>query len=481
MSKKDMLLYSSSFGFAAGVFLAREVSAIYLAVGILCCFALVAFFFFERSIVSTLLLGCIFITAVIFGVVRLYVALPQPSVLTSRLDQEILFEGVVADDPDIRAFNTKLTVQNETDTVLATVPLSTYTYGDRVRLRGVLEKPENFETDTLRTFDYVSYLGKDNIFFIMPKAQITVVSQGEGSRILSTLFSLKHQILKVFEKIFPEPERSLIGGILIGTKQSLNKETHDDLVVTGTIHIVALSGYNVSVVAAFFMYLLSSVASKVVAITGGALGIILFVLMTGATSTAVRAGIMALLALLAKFWGRPADGFRLLVITGIIMLIVNPRFLTDDISFQLSFLATAGIILIEPRIRNYFVFLRFTTLISGISVTLAAQLAVLPYLVYKMGTLSVISLPVNVLILPMVEIVMLLGGATAFLGLLFFPLAIPIGYAAYLLLHLILSIIRVAASVPFAAIIVPEFSWVVVLCVYGLIWYYVVYKGEKLT
>jgi competence protein ComEC len=480
MSSRDKLFYAVLFGFTIGILVRALTEHIFLPSVLIFFCTIFLLSFIEKKKVRAILLTFIVSFSFCLGALRFVVSIPPPSSLLVHVGEIITLTGMVSDDPDIREFNTKLSIKTKTDTVLATVSHGEYRYGDEVLVRGILEQPENFETETGRTFDYVSYLGKDSIYFLIPKAEVTVLSHGEGNKILTLLFSFKHRILGVFQKVIPDPERSLMSGILLGTKQSLGKETHDALVATGTIHIVALSGYNVSVVAGFFMYLLQNVASRIISIFGGALGIFLFVLMTGASSTAVRAGIMATLVFLAKFWGRPYDAIRILLLTGVIMLTINPKLLVDDISFQLSFLATAGIILIEPIIRKWFSFFTWNWLISLISVTLAAQIAVLPFLVYTMGTFSLISLPINLLILPIVEVVMFLGALTAMVGVILPALAVPIGYFTYFFLHAILFIVEYGSRVPFAAVTVPVFSWIIVLFAYGSmsVWIYTNYKNR---
>lgn len=467
MSSRDKLLYTVLFGFIAGIFIEATFLKITAPLLIFVSVAAAFFFLVEKTKIQISILTGLIAVSCFLGVLRHTIGTETFSFLSEKVGEVVTLNGIVAADPDVREFNTKLTVKTETDTVLVTVPNGDYVYGDEVTVEGKLERPENFETDTGRTFDYISYLGKDDIYLVIPKAAVSIESHGRGNIVLRILYKIKHRILAVFEHVLPEKERALLGGILLGTKESLPKETRDALVVTGTIHIVALSGYNVSVVAGFFMYLLRG-ASRVFSVSGGVLGILLFVLMTGASSTAVRAGVMAGLVLVARFIGRPHDAARILLITGVAMLIVNSKLLTDDISFQLSFLATAGIIFLEPIIREYLQFLRWNWLMSLVSVTLAAQIAVLPFLLFTMGTLSLVALPINILILPFVELVMLLGAATALLGIIVVHFAVPLGYITYLFLHFLIFIITTGAKIPFAAVTVPQFPWWIVTLLYGL-------------
>ena len=208
-----------------------------------------------------------------------------------------------------------------------------------------------------------------------------------------------------------EPESLLMGGLILGEKSSFNEALRQSFVDTGTIHIVALSGYNVTIVAEWIMKIFSfSSFPKNLGIGAGIVTILLFVLMTGGSSTAVRAGIMASLALFARVIGRNYDVARALILAGVFMILINPFVLVFDVSFQLSFIATVAVIFFSPKIEKYFLWItpRFK-LRDIISVTCAAYVFVLPFILYKMGNLSLVALPANALILPFIPFTMILG------------------------------------------------------------------------
>ncbi len=473
MSSRDKLLYIVLLGFTIGVFLRAKTPDVYVPAALVSLSTGSLFLYLKEKKRRVIFLTSIFAVALSLGVIRFVVSVPPPSLLLGGVGETISLTGVISSDPDIREFTTKLSIETDEGTVLVTAPIGAYAYGDEIMATGTLTQPENFETTTGRTFNYEAYLGKDGIYFEIKKAKVVVLSHNHGNSILSLLFTLKHAILNVFSKTIPDPERTLLGGILLGIKQSLGTDVRDALVATGTIHIVALSGYNVSVVAGSIMRALSLITSRTVATMAGGIGIVLFVLMTGASSTAIRAGLMALLALIAKIWGRPYDALRILFIAGVAMLIYNPHYLTDDISFQLSFLATLGIIVIEPILRSKLSFLQSRFIIELFSVTLAAQIAVLPFLVWAMGTLSLVSLPINIFVGILIPYSMFGGALVAFLGLLSMPCATPVAYLEYWLLHILLWLITKGASVPYASIIIPPFSGLFILLIYGLILWWV--------
>jgi competence protein ComEC len=142
-----------------------------------------------------------------------------------------------------------------------------------------------------------------------------------------------------------------LAGILIGAKENLSEKMLEDFRKTGVIHIVVLSGFNLSILAEFIIILLSVFGRKISAIFGS-ISIILFAIMTGASATIVRASLMALLIILAKSFGRQTEALKLLFVAGFLMLVNNPMLLLYDPSFQLSFLATLGLIILAPKIQS---------------------------------------------------------------------------------------------------------------------------------
>jgi competence protein ComEC len=204
----------------------------------------------------------------------------------------------------------------------------------------------------------------------------------------------------------------------------------------------------------------------------GMLGILLFVVMAGGQSTAVRAGTMAVLALVARATGRTYDVARGLILVGVVMIIFNPFVLVHDVSFQLSFIATVAVIFYSPRIEKYFTWVpkRFG-LRDIVAVTTACYIFVLPYILYKMGNLSLVALPANMLILPFIPPIMLLGFLTGFLGIIWYALSVPVGYLASILLGYQLEVVNVLANVPFAALTVPNFPPWLVIVIYAYFLY----------
>jgi competence protein ComEC len=415
---------------------------------------------------------------------------PAPSVFESQVGQKATFSGEIVDEPSIKEANQQLTVlvnsrgptsrepevgSQDTTEILLSAPLDTdYKYGDEINFTGTLKKPENFMTDQGKIFDYVNYLRKDGIFYVMSYPKIEIVSRGNGNFIQSFLFLAKEKFLEKMYSAVPAPENIFMDGLILGEKSAFSPDIIKSFIITGTIHIVALSGYNVTIVAEWIMKLFAKISfvPKNFGIGAGILTIILFIIMTGGSSTAIRAGIMATLALVARATGRNYDVARALILAGVFMVILNPLLLVYDVSFQLSFLATVAVIFLAPRIEKYFLWVpEFFELRDIVSVTVAAYIFVFPFILYQMGNFSVVALPTNVLILPFIPFTMMLGFLTGFAGLIWYVFAVPFGFISYLFLHYELSVISFFSNLPFAAFSFPDFPLVLTILIYIYFFY----------
>lgn len=492
---QDRIFYSTCFGFILGIFLRSFIFVnlyfilfvLLLAVALFIYFSLLKKFSslkYSWGIVFT-----VFILAFSLGIFRFHIVdVPVPSVFESQVGEKVSFVGKIVDEPDIRENNQKLTIEvapqglalespkarpSPATKILATVGFGTdFKYGDEVNFSGKLEKPENFVTDQGKDFDYVNYLRKDGIYYVIDYVDVEIVSRGNGNKVKSALFFAKEKFLEKMNLAISHPESLLMGGLILGERASFSNEMREKFINTGTIHIVALSGYNVTIIAEWIMKMFSFLPRNF-GFGAGILGIFLFVIMAGGQSTAIRAGIMAILVLIARATGRNYDVARALVLAGVFMIILNPFVLVYDVSFQLSFIATVAVIFFTPRIEKYFMWVtpKFG-LRDVVSVTCAAYFFVLPFILYKMGNLSLVALPANILILPLIPITMVLGFITSFVGLISYILSIPIGFISYIFLHFELGVVDFFASLPFAAFSIPNSPLFLTILVY----IYFIYK-----
>ena len=471
---KEKIFFTVCFGFIFGV-LARSMFFIDFHLALFLSVMSLAFFFFFKF-VSKHDIGILISVLMLlfsFGTIRFHFSnIAPPLLFESKLDQEVVLMGKIIDEPDIRENNKKVLFEAKEDGYKVRVLITAdfcldLRYGDEITVRGVLEKPENFITDQGKEFDYVNYLRKDEIFYLMRYVDVEVLSSGHGNFLKVFLFSIKEKFSSKINLAVREPESLLLGGLILGEKSAFSDSLRKNFVDTGTIHIVSLSGYNITIIAEWIMKVFS-VFPQTFAIGAGILSILLFILMTGGASTAIRAGIMAVLALYARASGRNYDVARALLLAGVVMTLINPFVLYYDVSFQLSFLATIAVIFFAPRVEKYFQWItKSFGLRDIISVTSAVYIFVLPFILYKMGNLSLVALPANIFILPFIPITMGIGFLTGFAGLFSYFLSVPFGYLSYQLLHYELAVVDFFARVPFASLSIPDFPLVLTVLIYA--------------
>ncbi len=397
-------------------------------------------------------------------------------------NKKVEFEGVVLEDADVRLNNQylKIKTKNLKATILVKTNLvKTFEYKDLVFVRGVLEKPKNFTTSSGKEFDYVRYLSNQNIYFVLNYPEIEILSKDSSFSIKKYLFKFKNSFDQNIKKYTSFKEGSLASGLLLGNKGSFDNRFKEDLVETGTMHLVALSGYNVSVVVGSAIFVFSYFFGMATSLFLGFIFVVLFVLMTGASVTSVRAGIMASVMLLGKMYGREYFAGRILFIAGFLMVAYDYRVITD-LSFQLSFLATWGVVYINPIIYNYFNFLsaRFGFR-DSITTSISATIAVLPLIVYKTGILSIVSVLVNSLILIFIPLAMLLVFITGSLAFVSSLLATFFGFVSSIVLKYIIFIIEYFGAIPFASVNISRLPFVFVVLVYLIMFWFVYHKHKK--
>jgi competence protein ComEC len=417
-----------------------------------------------------LLLASVFMIALTGGMLRAEIASWQfgQSSLETMVGTDVILSGSIANEPEERERTIQFYLQTETDKLLISADrLTSVAYGDEVVVRGRLKEPEAFTTDLGRTFNYPGYLQAKGMEYQISFAEVTTAGSGAGNFFITRVLNSKTHFIAALENSLPEPAVSLAKGLLLGVKSALGEDVEEDFRRAGIIHIVVLSGYNIMLVVAFILFCFSYVLPLRWRLLCGVVAITVFALLVGLSATVVRASIMASLVLLAQFLGRRYNVLRALFFAGATMLFINPYLLIYDIGFQLSFMATLGLVLILPLFENKIVEGKGIGVREFFLSTLATQIAVLPLLMYHIGQVSLIALLVNVLVLPVVPLAMLLTFFTGLLGLVSVQVASVVGYIATLSLQYVLLVAEWFADVPFAAVTVPVFSGWGVLGLYA--------------
>lgn len=282
---------------------------------------------------------------------------------------------------------------------------------------------------------------------------------------LMALEKVKGAFVRGITKIMPEPDASFILGILIGERSTLGQDMKDAFAKTGTSHIVALSGYNITIVALAIAWLLGGLhLSARWRLIISACTIAIFVLLVGGGASVVRAAVMGVLALIARERGRIYEMTNALVAAAVIMVFINPYLLRFDLSFQLSFLATLGIIL-PQKLERWLQWIpekgEFRQIISA---TIAAEIFVYPLIVFYFGRVSLIGPLANLLVLPFIPATMLLGFIVGVLGIVFSPLGFLFGWVLHIFLSYELGVITSFSRLPGASVTLPQFfAWILSL------------------
>ena len=360
-----------------------------------------------------------------------------------------------------------------------------FDFGDSFRMECQMALPEN----KYENFNYVRYLANDDIYQICSKPKfiekIGVVGSLEKAgvqldqvsllkiKIFKIIYNVREKVEKQIKHDFPEPGAAYLSGLLLGGADRLPEELSENFRKTGTTHAVAVSGYNITIIASFLMWLGIMIGFwRQKAFWFAVVGIVFFVFMIGAPSSAIRAAIMGVLVLWAAKNGKLANSWRAIVIVAFLMVAFSPFSLVYDAGFQLSFLATISLIFLYAPLSDKFEITNdFLEIKSILLMTIVAQLGVLGLMIYVFNSFSLISLLANLIILPLIPVIMLGGFLVVILGF-FVPflsgiLAMPVG----LLLNFEIKTISFLA----------KFEWVDVkvenLSVWWLIGYYVFFIG----
>ena len=288
-------------------------------------------------------------------------------------------------------------------------PYPSFEYGDRLKISGIIKEPLP-ETG--------AYLAKDGIFGIASFPEIAVSEKGRGNLIKAGLLALRSKIFRIFKENLPQEKAALLAGLTLGERAGFSPEFREKMNLSGTAHIVALSGYNISVIGWAAAGIFSLWFSRSISFYLTVMVIALFVLMSGAEASVVRAAIMGIILLLSKEAERLFSVRNAIAVAAFLMAIANPKVLVFDAGFQLSFFALLGIVYILPVLKNIFPYqspgiLKWK---ENSLMTLSAQLAVVPLLLAVFGRFSLLALISNVLIAEAIPITMGLGFLMAGLG-----------------------------------------------------------------
>ncbi len=397
-------------------------------------------------------------------------------------EYDLLVTGTLAEPPDYRDTYTNLRLKVEAvdtgsgdlpvegDLLARVFPNETYEYGERIRIRGkLLTPPENED------FSYREYLARQGVHSYMSQTEVTHLPGNGGGAIRKAIYTFKDKALDNIYLIFPDPEASLLAGILLGVETGLPKDLQQAFKDTGTAHIIAISGFNIAIIAGLFFTLFSRVLGQTRGTIVSILGIALYTFLVGADAAVVRAAIMGGISLTVRQLGRRNDGFNALMLSAVVMSIIDAH-IPWDVGFQLSFFATLGLILYAEPFQDWAVNIitRYTSpgiaqkwaapISEYILLTLAAQLTTLPIMAYHFKRISLVSLIANPFILPVQPAVMIVGGIAVILSLIWLPLGAVAAFGAWPFVAYTIRAVELFDLMPNGVIVLGDFSlWLVIL------------------
>ncbi len=382
-------------------------------------------------------------------------------------ERKIIFEAKVVSDPEINLNSQKMTLNLKSpyqgNILLTATRFPAYSYGDVLEVQGIIKQPKG---------NYAEYLAKNRIFGTIDFPKIEIAAKNQGSILKTTLFKIKDTLENGLKKSLNFKQAAFLNGLIFGDRSEFSKNFEKNLSLTGTTHLVALSGYNISII--------------ILAIAGGLgfLGIkrrlifwitvffiLSFVLMTGAQASIIRAAIMGGLLMMAGYAGKIYNFRNAIILAAFLMVLFNPLVLRYDVGFQLSFMSLLGIVYLKPALMKLFKINAaapsFLNWRDNAFNTMGAQLMVAPLLLINFGSLSSVGLFTNILILGTVPLAMLLGFLTGVFGIILPILGIITGWLTYPLIAFQLGIIDLFAQVG-SPLAVKNFSWLAVLMYYIL-------------
>ncbi|MFH1789770.1 MAG: ComEC/Rec2 family competence protein [bacterium] len=409
------------------------------------------------------------VTILILGMVRVLIALPKVNEnhVAHYNGSWVEFIGIIASEPDARIAYTNYTIKKLHPTSATISELSmpsivkgkiliktgiypTFNLGDELTVACELQKPKN----TSAKFKYDKYLQMQGIHSICYYPRISLFRSaddvGIGNLKLSSIYRaivrLKVKVADRVNLLWPEPKSGFMAGLLYGSRSGLPEDVIEYFNASGITHIIAISGYNISIIVVVIMNCLIHIGFNRRSAFWLVLAVIFaFVIFTGASASVMRAAIMGCIVLLAGQLGRASKVFNLLVMVLVVMVLINPLSIFYDCGFQLSFLATIGLVYLSPLVKPI---LKWETVAS----TFSAIIATMPLMLYQFERFSIVAIAANILILWIIPILMLGGFIATAISFVFFLLGLAVAHITGVGMDYVLAVAKYLGSKPFSSV-----------------------------
>ncbi len=395
--------------------------------------------------------------------------------------------GTVTRDPDVRDKSAQLTVsvdavnlgttwQEVRGTALVFVPrYPAYRYGDVLELAGELQTPPRLDD-----FDYRGYLEHQGIYTVIYYPDVEVLDAGQGFPPLAWIYSLRGSLAQALAQVLPEPQASLAQGIILGMRGNIPGDLNDAFARSGTTHLLAISGFNIGVMAGIMLGVGLFLFGRrhYLYVWLAFIAVWFYAIITGMNPPVLRGAIMASIFLIAEALGRQRSGMVALTLAAAVMVGIHP-YILGDASFQLSFLAMAGLVFIYPvfndlgrrfiaaRIGEEGLSSSLANLIIGIfAATLAAIIAVWPVVAYYFGIFSLVGPLATFLVTLVLPFIIIFGALAAVLGLASLAVAQAFGWLAWPFLSYMITVVSGLGTPSAAAVAVNSVNPVFMVCYY---------------
>lgn len=285
----------------------------------------------------------------------------------------------------------------------------------------------------------------------------------------SPVSELRRNFAAGMQTALPEPLAPFAMGLLIGQRTTLPKEVKQDLLMVGLTHIIAVSGYNLTIILRASQQLMGGRSKRLSTLLAvGLIGV--FLLLTGASASIVRAAIVSMLSITAAYYGRAFNPFNLLALAALITAWANPFYVWSDLSWYLSFLAFYGVMVLAPLVQARWPSRWCRSIVGAVALeSVCAEIMTLPFVLHIFGQMSLAGLPANVLVVALIPLAMLLGTVAGLAGMLAGTMAGWLAWPAQVLLNYMLDIAHLMASIPHVFIQNRSLSLTGMLGLYGMV------------
>lgn len=323
--------------------------------------------------------------------------------------------------------------------------------GAKVSVKGEFSLPNG--SRNTGGFNYKLYLNSNNVYGNIYVSTYEIKELNSKNIIYLLQNKIRNALVELFESDINYA--GILNGMLIGEVNDISDEIKNQFQISGITHLLAVSGSNVAIVIYVCKFLFSKIFGKKYSNYFSIIFIILFILLSGSSPSVVRAGIMAILVIGANILIRKSNTIYNIFTSALLILLVNPITLFNT-GFILSFFGTIGIVSLSKYLNMKInKIIKIKIISETLSVTLSAQIVLVPIMAYLFNTLSLISIITNLLVVPVASVLTILGIILVLISIFSFNLAKIFSYIPYIIIKYILFVIKISSNFDFLNILVP--------------------------